>query len=81
MANVIDRIYVIRISVLRDHQELTIPIVNYKQRVIASNGISEKMYKTIVKEAKHAGASTSSTPRKKPPHKKQHELVEVERSI
>jgi hypothetical protein len=40
------------------------------------------MYKTIVKEAKPAGASTSSsTPRKKPPHKKQHELVEVERSI
>jgi hypothetical protein len=66
----------------RDHQQLTIPIVNYKQRVIASTGISEKMYKTIVKEAKPAGASTSSsTPRKKPPHKKQHELVKVERSI
>ncbi|CAH1380071.1 unnamed protein product, partial [Tenebrio molitor] len=63
-----------------DHQELTIPIVNYKQRVIANNGISEKMYKTIVKESKPAGASTSSTPRKKRPHKKQHELVEVERN-
>ncbi|CAH1381645.1 unnamed protein product [Tenebrio molitor] len=59
-----------------NHQELTIPIVNYKQRVIASTGISEKMYKTIVKESKPAGTSTSfSTPRKKRPQQKRHELV------
>jgi hypothetical protein len=48
-----------------NHQELTIPIVNYKQRIIAS---------------KPAGASTSfSTPRKKRPQQKRHELVEAER--
>jgi uncharacterized protein YkwD len=63
-----------------NHQELTIPTVNYKQRIIASTGISEKMYKTIVKESKPAGASTSfSTPRKKRPQQKRHELVETER--
>jgi hypothetical protein len=62
-----------------NHQELTIPIVNYKQRIIASSGISE-MYKMIVKESKPAGASTSSsTPRKKRPQQKRHELVEAER--
>jgi hypothetical protein len=62
-----------------NHQELTIPIVNYKQRIIESSGISE-MYKTIVKESKPAGASTSfSTPRKKRPQQKRHELVEAER--
>jgi hypothetical protein len=38
------------------------------------------MYKTIVKESKPAGASTSfSTPRKKRPQQKRHELVEAER--
>jgi hypothetical protein len=63
-----------------NHQELTIPIVNYKQRIIACTGISEKMYKTIVKESKPARASTSfSTPRKKRPQQKRHELVEAER--
>jgi hypothetical protein len=63
-----------------NHQELTIPIVSYKQRIIACTGISEKMYKTIVKESKPAGASTSfSTPRKKRPQQKRHELVEAER--
>jgi hypothetical protein len=63
-----------------NHQELTIPIVNYEQQIIAYTGISEKMYKTIVKESKPAGASTSfSTPRKKRPQQKWHELVEAER--
>jgi hypothetical protein len=38
------------------------------------------MYKTIVKESKPAGASTSfSTPRKKRPQQKRHELVEAKR--
>jgi hypothetical protein len=38
------------------------------------------MYKTIVKESKPAGASISfSTPRKKRPQQKRHELVEVDR--
>ncbi|KAJ3637400.1 hypothetical protein MTP99_000863 [Tenebrio molitor] len=56
---------------VRNNRELTIPIINYKQRVMASTGISEKMYKTITKESKPAGASTSfSTPRKKRPQKK-----------
>jgi hypothetical protein len=42
--------------------------------------LSEKMYKTIVKESKPARASTSfSTPRKKRPQQKRHELVEAER--
>jgi hypothetical protein len=37
------------------------------------------MYKTIVKESKPAGASTYfSTPRKKRPQQKRHELVEAE---
>ncbi|RZC36475.1 hypothetical protein BDFB_013787, partial [Asbolus verrucosus] len=54
----------------------SIPIANYKQRVMAATGISEKMYKTIVKEAKdvHTGASTSFlSPRKQRPCKKTHE--------
>jgi hypothetical protein len=56
---------------VRNNRELTIPIINYKQRVMASTGISEKIYKTITKESKPAGASTSfSTPRKKRPQKK-----------
>jgi hypothetical protein len=37
---------------VRNNRELTIPIINYKQRVMASTGISEKMYKTITKEHK-----------------------------
>ncbi|RZC22672.1 hypothetical protein BDFB_011000, partial [Asbolus verrucosus] len=62
-------------------EQFTKTIANYK-RVMAATGISEKMYKTIVKEAKdvNTGASTSFlSPRKQRPRKKTHELVEGEK--
>ncbi|CAH1377220.1 unnamed protein product [Tenebrio molitor] len=48
----------------------TIPLKNYKERVIAATGISESSYKRIVKQSNEVkvGTSTSfSTPHKKRP--------------
>lgn len=45
-----------------------IPISNYKQRVMAATGISEKMYKNIIKESKAVACGalpTFLTPRHK----------------
>ncbi|RZC42245.1 hypothetical protein BDFB_014212 [Asbolus verrucosus] len=64
------------------HENNVASIVNYKQRVMAATGTSEKMYKAIIKEAKdvNTGASTLySSPRKQRPRKKTHELVKGEK--
>ncbi|RZC40798.1 uncharacterized protein BDFB_007977, partial [Asbolus verrucosus] len=59
----------------------SIPIANYKQRVMAAIRISEKMYKTIVKEEKdvNTGASTSFLSQESSVHVKKHQLVEGEK--
>lgn len=50
----------------------SIPLTNFKQRVIAATGISENSYKRIVKEAHSVEEGTSasfSSPRKNRPKK------------
>lgn len=65
------------------NREPIIKVTNVKQRVMAATGISEKLYKTIMKESKEvdSGTSTSfSTPRKKKQcRRKKYELVEGEK--
>lgn len=53
-----------------EHNEPTIPLKNFKARVLAATGVSKNTYATICKEAENirAGTSTSfSTPHKKRP--------------
>jgi hypothetical protein len=42
-----------------------IPLANFKQRLIAATGISEKMYRKISKGELSAGSSFSSPPKRK----------------
>jgi hypothetical protein len=62
--------------------EPTIPLQNFRERILAATGISKKMYSTITRESKAVASGTStsfSTPRKKRQRTKKYELVEGEK--
>jgi hypothetical protein len=58
--------------------EPTIPLQNFRERILAATGISKKMYSTITRESKAVASGTStsfSTPRKKRQRTKKYELA------